>query len=55
MYLKNTSNTMCVTVNTIRGKVGIDPQEIVDIKYKDPASIATAPAIVSKALAFSWF
>lgn len=34
MYLKNTSNTMCVTVNTIRGKVGIDPQEIVDIKYK---------------------
>ena len=28
---------------------------IVDIKYKDPASIATAPAILSKALAFSWF
>lgn len=34
MYLKNTSNTMCVTINTIRGKVGIDPQEIADIKYK---------------------
>ena len=34
MYLKNTSNTMCVTVNTIRGKVGIDPQEVVDIRYK---------------------
>ena len=34
MYLKNTSNTMCVTINTIRGKVGINPHEIADIKYK---------------------
>ena len=34
MYLKNTSNTVLVIINTARGRVSIKPQEIVDIKYK---------------------
>ncbi len=34
MYLKNTSTTKSVVINTARGKVGIKPQEVADIKYK---------------------
>ena len=34
MYLKNTSTTVSVIVNTTRGKVGIKPQGVADIKYK---------------------
>lgn len=34
MYLKNTSKVACIVINTVRGKVGIKPQEIVDIQYK---------------------
>lgn len=34
MYLKNTSNTVSVTINTVVGKIGIKPGEIADIKHK---------------------
>ena len=34
MYLKNTSENVSIVLNTSRGKVGIKPQEVVDIKYK---------------------
>lgn len=34
MYLKNTSPSACIVINTVRGKVGIKPQEVVDIQYK---------------------
>lgn len=34
MYLFNTSTTKSVVINTARGKVGIKPQGVADIKYK---------------------
>lgn len=34
MFLKNTSNSCSVVIHTVRGNVGIKPQEIVDIQYK---------------------
>lgn len=34
MYLKNTSTKVSIVVTTIRGKVGIKPQQIADVKYK---------------------
>lgn len=34
MYLKNTSARACIVINTTRGKVGIRPGEVVDIRYK---------------------
>lgn len=34
MYLKNTSENVSIVLNTSRGKIGIKPQEVVDIKYK---------------------
>ena len=42
MYLKNTSERVSIVLNTARGKVGIKPQEVVDIKYKilPPVSVS---------------
>jgi len=34
MYLKNTSSTAAVVLNTVVGKVGINPGEVIDLKYK---------------------
>jgi hypothetical protein len=34
MFLKNKSTNTCVVINTTRGKVGIRPGEVVDIRYQ---------------------
>lgn len=48
MYFKNTSRTTSVVLNTVRGKVGIKPQEVVDIKYKVLPPISQALQQVSE-------
>lgn len=42
MYLKNMSTKTSVVINTARGKVGIRPQEVVDIRYKILPPISNA-------------
>ena len=34
MYLKNTSSTVCVMINTAVGKFGLQPGEVTDLKHK---------------------
>lgn len=48
MYLKNTSTKTSVVINTARGKVGIRPGEVVDIRYKVLPPISTALKQVEK-------
>ena len=54
MYLKNTSNTVTVIINTARGRVSIKPHEIVDIKYKilPPISRSIVQSTEEEYLAF---
>jgi hypothetical protein len=34
MYLKNSSDTAVVILNTVVGKIGLKPQEIINLEHK---------------------
>lgn len=48
MYLKNTSKTTSIVINTLVGKIGIKPQEVIDLQHKLLPPVSSSIKTVTK-------